>query len=169
MLRHAAQNEEIGQDVDDVGGVELAIDADRQRLMRELVDHVEHAILPSLMGSVLDEVVGPDMVGPLGAQPDARSVIEPKPASPGLFGWNLQPLLPPDALDPLVVDHPARLAAQKLGDLAIAVAAIAAGQCNNVVGQLLLIVPAARNAALRGAMLPQSTIYPALRHALWQS
>ena len=71
VLRHAAQDEEIGQDVDDVGGVELAIDTDRQRFMRELVDHVEHAILPSVMGSVLDEVVGPDMVGPLGAQADA--------------------------------------------------------------------------------------------------
>src|SRR5690606_11060817 len=65
VLRHAAQDEEIGQDVDDVGGIELAIDADRKRLMRELVDHVEHAVLPSVMGSVFDEVVGPDMVGPL--------------------------------------------------------------------------------------------------------
>ena len=35
VLRHAAQDEQVGQDVDDVGGVELAIDADRQRLMRE--------------------------------------------------------------------------------------------------------------------------------------
>src|SRR5690606_30512953 len=30
VLRHAAQDEQVGQDVDDVGGVELAIDADRQ-------------------------------------------------------------------------------------------------------------------------------------------
>src|SRR5690606_22683104 len=80
-----------------------------------------------------------------------------------LFGWNLKPLLPPDALDPLVVDHPAHLAAQKLGDLAIAVAAIAAGQCNDVLAQLLLVVPAARNTPLRGAMLPKHEAYPALR------
>src|SRR5690606_23569067 len=92
-----------------------------------------------------------------------------EPAFLRLFGWNLQPLLPPDALDPLVVDHPAHLAAQKLGDLAIAVAAIAAGQCNDVLGQLLLVVPAARNTPLRGAMLPKHEAYPALRHALRQN
>src|SRR5690606_22519284 len=68
MAGHTTQDEQVGQDVDDVGGVELAIDADRQRLMRELVDHVKHAVLPSVMSAVLDEVVGPDMVGPLGAQ-----------------------------------------------------------------------------------------------------
>src|SRR5690606_29900717 len=93
------------------------------------------------------------------------SVGGPAPAFLRLFGWNLQPLLPPDALDPLVVDHPAHLAAQKLGDLAIAIAAIAAGQCDDVLGQLLLVVPAARNTPLRGAMLPQHEAYPALRHA----
>jgi hypothetical protein len=65
------RQEQVGQDVDDVGGVELAIDADRQCLVRELVDHVEHAILPSIIGPVLHEVVGPDVVGPLGAQSDA--------------------------------------------------------------------------------------------------
>jgi len=71
VLGHAAQDEEIGQNADNVGGVEFAIDADRQRFMRELVDHVEHAILPSVMGSILDKVIGPDMVGPLSAQADA--------------------------------------------------------------------------------------------------
>ena len=77
VLRRAAQDEQVGQDIDDVGGVQLSIDPDRQRLMRELVDHVEHAIFPSVMGSILDEVIGPDMVGPLGAKTDARSIGEP--------------------------------------------------------------------------------------------
>jgi len=77
MLRRATQDEQVGQDIDDIGGVQLAIDSDRQRLVRELVDHVQHAILPSVMGSILDEVVGPDVVGPLGAKTDARSVVEP--------------------------------------------------------------------------------------------
>src|SRR5690606_19419693 len=44
-----------------------------------------------------------------------------------------------------------------------------AGQCNDVLGQLLLVVPAVGNAALRGAMLPQHTAYPALRRALRQN
>src|SRR5690606_41854447 len=103
--------------------------------------------------------------GPPAAPADAWSAGEPEPAFLRLFGWTLQPLLPPAALAPLVVDHPAHLAAQKLGDLAIAVAAIAAGQCADVLGQLLLVVPAARNPPLRGAMLPKHEAYPALRQA----
>src|SRR5690606_14790336 len=64
VLRHAAQDEQVGQDVDDVGGVELAIDADRQRPMRELVDHVKHAGLTSVMSPVLHDVVGQEPAGP---------------------------------------------------------------------------------------------------------
>ena len=111
MARHAAQDEEIGQDIDHVDGLELAGDPDRQALMGELVDDVEHAILPSVMGAVLDEVVGPDVVAVLGPQPDAGSVRQPEPAALGLLLGDLQPLAPPDPLDPLVVDQPARLLA----------------------------------------------------------
>ena len=46
------------------------------------------------------------MVGPLGAQPDAGPVRKPDATLLGLFGRNLQPLAPPDPLDPLVVDDP---------------------------------------------------------------
>jgi hypothetical protein len=84
--------------------------------MGELVEHVEHSILASVMGAVLDEVVGPNMIALLRPQSDARSVGQPEPAALGLLRWDLQPLASPDALDPLVVDDPARLA-QELGDL----------------------------------------------------
>jgi hypothetical protein len=100
----------------------------------ELVDHIEHSILPSIVGAVLDEVVGPDVIAVLGPQPDARSVCQPEPAAFGLFMGDLQPLASPDPLDPLVVDDPARLL-QQPGDLAIAVAAVLAGQRNNVGGE----------------------------------
>jgi hypothetical protein len=71
VARHAAQDEQVGQDVDHVGGLELAGDPDRQALVGELVEDVGHAVLPSVMGAVLDEVVGPDVVGAFGPQPDA--------------------------------------------------------------------------------------------------
>jgi hypothetical protein len=45
----------------------------------------------------------------------------PEPAALGLFVGDFEPLASPDALDPLVVDRPARL---EPGDLAIAVAAV---------------------------------------------
>jgi hypothetical protein len=55
------------------------------------------------------------VVGPLGAQANARSGSEPEAALLWLFGGNLQPFAAPDPVDPLVVDHPTRLAAQQLG------------------------------------------------------
>ena len=88
--------------------------------MGELVDDVEHAELPSVMSALLEEVVGPDVVGAFGPQPDARSVTQPQACALRLPGGDLQPLAPPDPLDPLVVDQPAG-PAQQLGDFAIAV------------------------------------------------
>jgi len=74
------------------------------------------------------------MISPLRAQTQAGSIGEPKPASFRLFGGNLQPLAPPDPLDPLVVDDPARSCSQQLGDLGIAVTAILTGKLDDVGG-----------------------------------
>src|SRR5215471_4870760 len=91
---------------------ELAGDTDRQAFAGKLVNDIEHPISASIVGAVLDKVVGPDVIAVLRPQPDARSVGQPQPASFGLFIGDLQPLASPDALDPLVVDYPARLAQQ---------------------------------------------------------
>ncbi len=55
------------------------------------------------MGPVMHKVIGSDMVGPLGAEPDAGYVVEPEPAPLRLLAGHLQPLAPPQAFDPLVV------------------------------------------------------------------
>jgi hypothetical protein len=34
----------------------------------------EHAVLPPFVRAILDEVIGPDMIGPLGAKTDTGSV-----------------------------------------------------------------------------------------------
>jgi hypothetical protein len=122
--------------------------------MGELVEHVEHPILASVMGAVLDEVVGPDMIALLRAQPNARSVGQPESTALGLLRWDLQPLASPDTLDPLVVNYPARLP-QEFGDLAIAVAAVLPGKLDNIGRETLLVVTTARDLALCRAMLPE--------------
>ena len=94
------------------------------------------------------------MIAVLGPQPDARSVGQPEPASFGLFIGDLQPLASPDALDPLVVDYPARLA-QQFGDLAIAVAAVLPGKFDNIGRETQLVVTTTRDLALCRAMLPE--------------
>src|SRR5690606_40615209 len=107
MTGHTTQDEQVRQAVDDIGRVELAIDTDRQAFPGELVDDVEHAELPAIVGPALDEVIRPDMVGVCGPKPDARSVIQPEPAFLRLLLGNLQPLPPPHALDALGGDRPA--------------------------------------------------------------
>jgi len=68
---HAAQDEQVREHVDDVGRLELAAHPDREAFPGELVDHVQHAELASVVRARLDEVVGPDMVRPLRPQPHA--------------------------------------------------------------------------------------------------
>ena len=111
------------------------------------------------------------MVRTLGAEPDARPVRQPEPAALGLLCGYLQPLAPPpDPLDPLVVHDPARGGAQQLGDLAVAVAAVPAGQLDEVGGELFLVVPAPRELALlRRAVLAErgtGTTLGDLQHVL---
>src|SRR4029077_143758 len=74
VFGHATQNELIGQYVDHVGGLELPVDPDGQTFVGELVGGVGDAIFLPFVRAILDEVIGPDVVGPLGAQTDTGSV-----------------------------------------------------------------------------------------------
>jgi hypothetical protein len=120
----------------------------------ELVEDVEQPELAPVVGAVLDEVVGPDVVAMLGPQPDARSVRQPEPSAFGLLPGDLQPLASPNPLDPLVVDEPA-CSAQQLGDLAVAVASILPSKLDDVGAEPLLVVSTTRDLALRRAMLAE--------------
>src|SRR6478752_5260699 len=70
----------------------------------------------------------------------------------GLRARNFEPFTPPDPLDPLGVDEPARVTQQRC-NLAIAIASVLASQCDNVGGQPLFVVPAPRRLARCRAML----------------
>jgi hypothetical protein len=151
----------------DVDRLQLACDPDRQALVGELVDDVEHPELPAVMGAILDEVVGPDVVAVFRPQADARSVGQPQAPAFGLFGGDLQTLPPPQALDPLVIDLPSR-PAQELRDLAIAIAAVLSRKGDHVDSQPLLVLRAPRHLALRRAMLPERRTSATLGHVQHQ-
>ena len=87
--RDAAQDEQVGQNIDDVSRRKLPSSPDRQALPGELVQDVEGSEGPAVVGPVMHEVIGPDMVRPLGAQPDAGSVDEPEPAPLRLLAGHL--------------------------------------------------------------------------------
>ena len=94
------------------------------------------------------------MIAVLGPEADAGAVVQPQTAPLRLPWGNLQPLAPPDPFDPLVVDEPSS-PAQQLGDLAIAIAAVLAGQFDDVGGQPLFVLTALRDLTLCRAMLAE--------------
>jgi hypothetical protein len=135
----AARHEQVGGRVDHVRRGELAGDPDRERLARELVDHAQHPELPPVPGPILDEVVGPHLVRPFRPQADARSIGQPEAVPPRLARRHLEPLPPPDPLDPLAVGPPAGLAEQRR-DPTVAVPAVAPGQPDDLGREPLLII-----------------------------
>ena len=159
--RHAAQDEEVRQDADDVRRLQLPVDPDRQALAGERVDDVQQAQRPAVVGAVLDDVVGPDVVGPLGSKPHAGAVGQPQTALLRLPPRSFQPLQPPDALDPLSVDRPTGRS-QHRGDPAAAVAAVFGRQRDDVRGERRVVGAPFRRLSLRGTVLPQH----AARHPL---
>ena len=154
MAGHAAQDEQVGQHVDHVRRLQLACDADRQALPRELIDHVQHPELAALVRAGFDKVVGPDVIATLRPQSQAGTIPVPDAAALGLPRRDLQPLAPPDPFDPLVVDEPARRL-QQCTDLPVAVAPVLASQFHEVGCQRGLILSSPRHLALRRAMLPE--------------
>src|SRR5262245_27264684 len=69
---NAAQDEQIGENVDDTDCFELASDTDRQAFVGKLVNDIEHPISASIVGAVLDKVVGSDVIACVRPEPYAR-------------------------------------------------------------------------------------------------
>jgi len=147
MTRWAILDEQIGQTVQHIVRVQLAVNDDGQTLSGKFVDHSEHAERLAIVRAIHDEVIGPDMVGPRRSQTDTRSVIKPQPAAFRLFLGNLQPLPPPDALNPFSVYLPT-FGSQQGSDPSITVSAILAGQADGRCRQSIFVRPATGHLAL---------------------
>ena len=106
------------------------------------------------MSPVLHKVVGPHVIAMLGPQADTRAVRQPQTTAFGLLLGDLQPLTPPDPLDPLVVHKPASVA-QQSRYLSIAIAAVLSGKLDDVGRQPLLVIAALRHLALCRAVLAE--------------
>lgn len=124
----------------------------------------EHAELSAIVSAILDEVVGPDVVGIFRPQPHAGPVIEPEPAFLRLLVRHLEPLPPPDPLHPLDVHRPPG-GVQQGRDPAIAIASVPGGEFDDVRGQGRLVGTAHRHLALGRSMLPQNPARQPFRHA----
>ena len=91
------------------------------------IDHAQHAERSAILGPILHEVIGPDLVRPFRPQPHARAVVEPQTAPFRLLLRHFQPLPPPDPPHALDV-HPPALVDQQPADPSIAVASVLLGQ-----------------------------------------
>jgi len=71
VLGRAVRDEQIRQAVQHVIGSQAPGNNDGKAAACELVDHSQHAKGSPVLGTVLHEVVGPDVIGPLWAQANA--------------------------------------------------------------------------------------------------
>ena len=76
------------------------------------------------------------MVGILCAQSNTRAIVEPEPSFRGLLHQHLEPLMPPQAFNTLVVSPPSRISEQSC-DAATTVSAILASQFDHVGNQAI--------------------------------
>lgn len=72
-------------------GLQLARRDDGKTLARELVDDSQYAEYPSVLRSILDEIISPDMARALGSQTDAGTVFQPETTAFGLLLRHFQP------------------------------------------------------------------------------
>ena len=105
------------------------------------------------------------MVGALGPEPHARSIVEPQPSTWLLLLGNLQPFATPDTLHPVLANPPAS-SLQQRRDSAIPVTAVLAGKLEDRLRKRIFVFTPYRAVALRAAWLVGQPARPALRHPM---
>ncbi len=106
VIRWAAVCEQVREKVQHIVCADPTGDQDGETFPGVLVDDRQHPEGPAIMCPGQDEGVGSDVVRPARSETDAGPVVEPQPPPLRLLLGNFQPLAPPDAFDPLVVDDP---------------------------------------------------------------
>ena len=97
-LRLRERNGQLAELLEYLLRVQLPFRFDRQALPGVFVNDRQQPEGSALVGTVIQEVVDPNMILALGPQSDARAVVEPQARPFGLFLRHFQPLLPPDPL-----------------------------------------------------------------------
>ena len=69
-------DEQIAQRVEDIAGVQLALDADGEAFASELINDAQHAEDLSIMRAILDEIIGSDMPLVHWSDPNAGAVTQ---------------------------------------------------------------------------------------------
>ncbi len=132
-------HEELREAMEHIIGAQLSFNHNGEALSTEFVDNREHLDWTTVMSAVCHEIVGPDVVAMGGPEPDTGPIVEPQTSAFGLLLRNLQPLLAPDAIHPLVIDPPT-LSSEQCRNPAIAVAPLPFGKLDNCFSELLFFL-----------------------------
>src|ERR1700678_489386 len=163
MLWNAFHHHHVGQRFDHLRARPAPFHPNNEGFARMLVDQVQRACRPAVMGAYAHEVVAPHMVAVRRPQPNARSIVEPQPTAWLLLLRYLQPLAPPDPLHAILAHLPARMH-QQGRDAPVAVTAILAGQNNDGLCESIFVFALCWPVALRAAWLLHHTARPAFAH-----
>ncbi len=110
--RAAELGDEALQRRDGLVGVDAAVTLDRERLAGELVDDMQQLENPAVGGLIELKVQRPDVIGRLCAQPVGRHRRGPEALALAPALRHAQPLLTPQPLRTLAIQHPALLEQQ---------------------------------------------------------
>ena len=113
VSRDAAQDEQVGPDINEIARKELAPTPDRLALPGKLVQDIEHAESPATMGPVMEEVVGPDIICPLPAH-QVPIVLRHSVCTPPPLRYGLADIAPQDKLHSALGTAPVRKALRRL-------------------------------------------------------
>jgi len=102
----------------------------------------------------MNEVIRPNVPGPFGTEPDARSVIQPQSSLLRLFLRHFQAFTAPEPLNTFVI-HAPTFSSKQLGDAAIAVAAELCCKVDDELQESRLVIRSLRFSPLRGTWLVQ--------------
>ena len=127
MLWCTVPDEQLAKYIQNIPRVQAPLDTYRETLTRMLVDDAQHAEDLSIVGAILNEVIGPDMALVRRPEPHARSIIQPQPPALRLLLRDFQPFTAPYAIDALLIHMPA-VSPQQFSDPAIAISAELSGQ-----------------------------------------
>ena len=71
VLRWPEAREQTGQGMKDILRIQPALNADSETVAGVLIENGQHTVSPSIMGPVMNEVVGPDMIAVRRPEPNA--------------------------------------------------------------------------------------------------
>ena len=104
MLRRAMLDKELGEATQDIIRLQASFYNNSQTLPAILVDDRQNLNGAPVMSAIRHEVIRPDMASMGRPKTNTGAVIKPETSPFRLLLGNLETLLPPDPLDPLVVD-----------------------------------------------------------------